>query len=114
MEADTLWMEIGDTLRGRYHGREILWKGDTLWREILCGGRYPGEGDTLGREIPWEGDILGQKIPWLSEILLEGRYLEKRRYPGYGDTLGREISCDRGTVMDRCSGEGDTLWKELS
>ncbi len=83
-------------------------EGDTLWREISWGGRYPGQGDTLG------GRYSGQKIPWLSEILLEGRYLEKRRYPGYGDTLRREISCDRGTVMDRCSGEGDTLWKELS
>ncbi len=84
MKADTLWMEIGDILRGRYYGREILWEGDTLWREILCGGRYPvrypGEGDTLGR------DTLGG------------------RYSGEGDTLGREI-----TSGGRYPREGDTI-----
>ncbi len=54
----------------RYTGREIAWKGNTLWREIFW-ERYPEEGNSLEREISLgtggryhgERDAMARKMP---------------------------------------------------
>ena len=55
MGREYLWKEIP---WGRYPGREIAWKGNSLWREIFW------EGYTVRKEIPWEGDTLGKEMLW--------------------------------------------------